>query len=137
MKEQSELLQKANQKYAENLSDALEREQSLYKQNLDTEERARLQRQLSLLRRSGGSASEIADLEKQLSETLKEEYFTNQQNMIDEITKANEEQTRLMEQQITLQEEALEYQKENGIIWTKVYDINEGSAGQYSRFLTR
>jgi len=77
MKEQSELLQKANQKYAENLSEALEREQSLYQQNLNTEERARLQRQLSLLRRSGGSASEIADLEKQLSETLKEEYFTN------------------------------------------------------------
>jgi hypothetical protein len=55
--------------------------------------------------------------------------------MIDEITKANEEQTRLMEQQITLQEEALEYQKENGIIWTKVYDIMSGSAGSILDFL--
>jgi hypothetical protein len=34
---------------------------------------------LALLRRSGGSASEIANLENQLDDMFKDEYFNNQE----------------------------------------------------------
>jgi len=43
-----------------------------------------------LLRRSGGSASEIADLEQQLDETLKDEYFRKQEEALKNIQDANE-----------------------------------------------
>ena len=127
MEEENELLKEANEKYIQGLSDALTAEQSLYEKNESIEDRESLQRQLALLRRSGGSASEIESLEKQLNDTLKQEYFNNQQDMIEELTKANELQTELLERQVKLQEDALEYQKENGVLWTKVYEIMSGS----------
>lgn len=137
IEEQNELLKEANQKYIDGLNDALTKEQKLYEQNKSIEEREALQRQLSLLRRSGGSASEIEALEQQLDDTLKNEYFNKQQQMIEDITKANERQTELMEQQVKLQQDALEYQKENGVIWTRVYEVMSGSYEQIIAFLTK
>ena len=69
-------------------------EQERYQQNQQIADRESMQRQLALLRRSGGSASEIASLEKQLDEKLKDEYFDNQQKAIDKIQEANEKQVQ-------------------------------------------
>jgi len=49
----------------------------MYEQNTAIQDREQLQRSLALKRRSGGSASEIADLEKQLDGMFKDEYFSN------------------------------------------------------------
>jgi hypothetical protein len=57
----------------------------MYDQNTAISDREQLQRQLALMRRSGGSASEIADLEKQLDDMFKEEYFTNQEKQLETI----------------------------------------------------
>ena len=54
---------------------------------------------------------------------LKNEYFSNQEDMIKDIEEANKEQIRKLEEQIRLEEEALEYQKEHGLIWSQVADI--------------
>ena len=133
---QNELLKEANQKYIDGLNDALSKEQQLYEQNKAIEDRESLQRQLSLLRRSGGSASEIEALEQQLDDALKSEYFDQQQKMIEDIADANERQAELLEQQVKLQQDALEYQKENGVIWTKVYEVMSGSYEEILDFFT-
>lgn len=135
MQEQADLIKEANDAYVKGLQDALNMEKELYSENQSIEERESLQRQLSLLRRSGGSASEIASLEEQLDSALKDEYFRNQEEMISNIEEANENQNELLEQQIKLQEDALEYQKENGVIWTKVYEVMARSENEILDFM--
>lgn len=135
LEEQKELIEEANDAYVEGIQEALDKEQDLYSKNESTEDRESLQRQLALLRRSGGSASEIADLESQLNDALKDEYFTAQQEAIDNIQAANERQVELLEQQITIQEEALEYQKEHGILWQRVAEVMDGGENSIVAFL--
>lgn len=133
--EQAKLTKEVNDNYVDGLNDALKLEQERYQQNQQIADREAMQRQLSLLRRSGGSASEIASLEKQLDEKLKDEYFDNQQKAIDKIQEANEKQVQQLELQVQLQKEALDYQKENGIIWTKVYDVMAGQKDEILKFI--
>lgn len=129
LEESNKLVQEANQKYANAINDAISREREQYNQNQSIAERETLQRQLSLLRRSGGSASEIQNLEKTISDKLKDEYFTNQENSLEAIRDANDKQTELMNQQVQIMKDSLEYEKENGVIWTKAYEIMaEGNA---------
>lgn len=134
--EQMNLLKEANDAYVNGLSDALNKEKNLYNQNQSTSEREQLQRQLSLLRRAGGSASQIASLEEQLDSSLKNEYFNHQQESIDSIKEANEKQIDALNKQITIQQETLDFQKENGVLWTKVYEILSRSDSEILEFLT-
>ena len=135
LEEQKDLVEEANDAYIKGLNEALSAEREMYSEEQSIADREQLQRQLSLLRRSGGSASQIADLEQQLDSMLKDEYFRNQEQVIERIEDANEEQIRQLERQIRLQEEALEFEKENGILWTKVYDIMSGSTDQILNFM--
>ena len=135
LKEQNSLIKEANNSYLSGIQTALDQEKQLYEQNRAINDREVLQRQLSLLRRSGGSASEISSLEQQLDEALQNEYFSNQEKTIEEIQKANEEQTKLMDRQVKLQEEALAYDKENGVIWLKVYEVMAGSREEILEFM--
>jgi hypothetical protein len=89
MEEHKDLIEEANKAYVQGLNDALDAEREQYDEDTTTADREELQRQLSLLYRSGGSASEIADLEEQLDDTLKEEYFDRQEDMISNIEDAN------------------------------------------------
>ncbi len=133
--EQMNLLKEANDAYVNGLSDALNKEKNLYNQNQSTSEREQLQRQLSLLRRAGGSASQIASLEEQLDSSLKNEYFSHQQESIDSIKEANEKQIDALNKQIQIQQETLDFQKENGVLWTKVYEILSRSDSEILEFL--
>ena len=129
------MLREANEAYVNGLNDALNKERNQYSQNKSISDRQQLQRQLSLLRRSGGSASQIASLEEQLNSALKEEYFSHQQETIDSIKEANDKQLDALNKQITLQQETLDFQKENGVLWTKVYEVLSQSDGKIMEFL--
>ena len=135
LEEQKDLIEEANDAYISGLNEALQAERDMYSEEQSIADREQLQRQLSLLRRSGGSASEIANLEKQLDGMLQDEYFRNQEKMIQSIEDASEEQVRQLEHQIRLQEDALEFEKEHGILWTKVYEVMSGSADQILQFM--
>ena len=135
LKEQNDLIKEANDAYAEGIQEAIDAERKLYEENTAIADREQLQRQLALMRRSGGSASEIADLENQLDDMLKEEYFRNQEDELETIRKANERQAELLEQQVKIQEEQLEYEKENGVIWTKVYEVMQGTDAEILDFM--
>ena len=123
MEEYAEKVEEANEAYIDGLKEALDAEKDRYEKEQDDEELDQLQRRLNLLRRTGGSASEIADLEEKLNESLKEQYFDEQEKLIEELEKTNEEQIERLEQQITIQQETLEYQKEAGLIWNQVAEI--------------
>ena len=135
LQEQTDMLREANEAYVNGLNDALNKERNQYSQNKSISDRQQLQRQLSLLRRSGGSASQIASLEEQLNSALKEEYFSHQQETIDSIKEANDKQLDALNKQITLQQEILDFQKENGVLWTKVYEVLSQSDGKIMEFL--
>lgn len=135
LQEQTDMLREANEAYVNGLNDALNKERNQYSQNKPISDRQQLQRQLSLLRRSGGSASQIASLEEQLNSALKEEYFSHQQETIDSIKEANDKQLDALNKQITLQQETLDFQKENGVLWTKVYEVLSQSDGKIMEFL--
>ena len=135
MEKQTDLIKEANQAYIDGLNEALSAERKLYEDNQKIADREQLQRQLSLLRRSGGSASEIANLEEQLNDMLKDEYFSNQERMIEDIQQANDIQVQQLETQIRLQEEELEFQKEHGVIWTQVYEVLSGTKDEILAFM--
>lgn len=135
MEEQADLIKEANEAYINGLNNALSAERQMYDDNQKAADREQLQRQLSLLRRSGGSASEIANLEEQLNDMLKDEYFNNQEQMIEDIRQANDIQVQQLDTQIRLQQEALEYQKENGVIWTQVYEVLSQSREEILDFM--
>ena len=135
LEEQADLIEEANEAYINGLNEALSAERQMYDDNQKIADREQLQRQLSLLRRSGGSASEIANLEEQLNDMLKDEYFTNQERMIEEIQKANDLQVQQLQTQIKLQEDSLQYQKEHGVIWTQVYQVLAQSKDEILAFM--
>lgn len=129
LKESNKLITDANKAYADSIQNAITKEKNQYSTNQNISERETLQRQLSLLRRSGGSASEIQSLEKTISEKLKDEYFQKQEDALEVIKDANTKQTELMEQQVQLLQDTLDYEKENGVLWTKAYEImDQGNA---------
>ena len=134
LEEQKDLIEEANDAYVEGLRDALNAERDAYNDDKAIADREQLQRQLSLLRRTGGSASEIADLEEQIDEKLKEEYFDKQEEMVESIEESNARQVELLEEQIKIQEDTLEYQKANGIIWSRVAEIMDGTKQEILAF---
>ena len=136
LEEQKDLIEEANDAYTEGLREALDAERKAYEDEASVADREKLQRELSLLRRSGGSASEIADLEEQLDNALKDEYFKSQEDMISDIEEANANQIKLLEKQIQIEEDTLEYEKENGVIWQKVADIMSSSKEEILAFLS-
>ena len=136
LEEQKDLLEEANKNYIDGLKNALSDEQKMYSTNQNIADRESLQRRIALLRRSGGSANEIYELEKQLDSMLQSEYFNRQEELIQNISDANDEQVRRLEEQIELQKESLEYQQEHGILWAQVYDVLSGSTEQILDFLS-
>ena len=135
LQKQSELIKKANEAYIDGIQKAIDAERKLYEQNEAISDREQLQRRLSLLRMSGGSASEIADLESQLNDTLKNEYFTRQEESLSAVQEASEKQLERLDMQISIMEENLAYEKEMGTLWHKIYEVMDGGEDSILNFL--
>lgn len=136
LKEEADALRDASDKYTEGLSEALNKERELYNQNENEQTLSRLQRQLAILQRSGGSASAIKSLQDQIESQMQDQYFTERENEINVIKEASDKQLEKMQTQIDLMTEALEYQKENGLWWPEVYDkMNNWDANSMAAFV--
>lgn len=130
--------QNASEEYINGLTDALNKEQQLYNKNQNDRELSKLQRQLAILQRSGGSASEIKNLQNQIDSKLQSDYFDAMQKQIDAIQEASDNQIEKLQKQIDIATEALEYQKENGLLWQEVYDMmNEWTPEQMLEFIEK
>ena len=128
-------LQKSNEDFINGLSNQLEKERKLYDNNQNDEELNRNRRQLAILQRSGGSAAQIASLQKQIEEQSRDQYFEKQQEQIDAVKEASDLQIERLDRQIELMNETLEYQKANGLLWNQVYEVMAGTPQQISDFI--
>ena len=126
----------AAQKYQDGLSEQLDREQKMYQKQEKNNDLAKLQRQLSILQRSGGSASQIAALQNQIRGAQQDAYFEQRQEQIDAIKEASDKQLEKMDQQIKLAQEQLDFQKQNGLLWKEVRDIMNGSPESIYNYIT-
>ena len=135
--DERDALEKANQKFLDGLNDSLQKERDLYQRNQDSRELNKLQRQLAILQRSGGSASQIRSLQDQINQKQRDSYFTAQEDQINAIQEASDLQIERLDAQIDIMTETLEYQKENGLLWGEVYQIMSGSAEQIVDFIQR
>lgn len=115
--------QDAASQYLEGLNRALDKEREMYNRNEEDTETTRLQRQLAILQRSGGSASEIRSLQDQIDSRLQDSYFSEQERQIQAVQEASDLQLEKMQQQLDVMNETLEYQKENGLLWQEVSDM--------------
>ena len=130
--------QNASEEYINGLTDALNKEQQLYNKNQNDRELSKLQRQLAILQRSGGSASEIKNLQNQIDSKLQSDYFDAMQKQIDTIQEASNNQIEKLQKQIDIATEALEYQKENGLLWQEVYQMmNEWTPEKMLEFIEK
>lgn len=123
IQDEKDALEEAAQSYIDGLNEALSKERDMYQKNETDAETAKLQRQLAILQRSGGSTSEIKSLQDQIDSRLQDAYFQEQQDQIDAIQEASDNQLEKLQTQIDLMTETLEYQKEHGLLWQEVYEM--------------
>ena len=136
LQDSRDALADANQKYIDGLNDSLQKQKDMYDRNEAANDLNKLQRQLAILQRSGGSASQIRSLQQQINDQMQDAYFTAQQDQISALQEAADKQIERLDYQITLMTETLEYQKENGLLWPRVYEILAKTDEEIREFLT-
>jgi len=137
LQDQRDSLEKSNQKFLDGLKDSLDKERQMYQQNQDSQELNKMQRQLAILQRSGGSATQIKSLQDQISQKQQDAYFTERENQINTIQEASDKQLERLDTQISIMTDTLDYQKENGLLWIQVKEIMQGSADSIAAFIEK
>ena len=118
------------------LTEQLDKERQMYEKSNSDTELEKKRRRLAILQRSGGSASEISSLQSEIDNDTRDQYFEKQQEQIDAIQEAADNQIEKLEEQIELLNETLEYQKEHGLIWEKVYEIMAQTPEEITNYIT-
>ena len=134
-KDERDAIEKASDNLINGLSTQLQNERNMYERKQSNEELSKLQRQLGILQRSGGSASSIASLESQIADKMQSAYFDAQQDEIDKLQEASDNQLKKLDEQINLMKETLEYEKEHGLLWNDVYQIMAGSPEDIANYI--
>ena len=129
-------IEDANEKFLNGLSQQLEKERKMYDTNQNLDDLNKMRRQLNILKRSGGSASQIRSLEQQISQQERNMYFDKQQEEIDSIQKASDLEIEKLNDQLNVMKESLEYQKENGLLWNEAYQIMSYSNTEIAKFIS-
>ena len=135
LEDQKDAIEKNNQALIDGLNKQLENERNLYQNQQDQDDLSTLQRQLSILERSGGSASEIASLKDQIESKQYDIYFDTQEDMINNLQEAMDTQIEKLDTQIDLMNETLEYQKEFGLLWGEVNEILDKNPDEIEQFI--
>ena len=136
MTKERQALADSSEKYFEGLEQALSKEREMYSRQQDQDSLAKLQRRLAILQRSGGSASEIASLQQEITDKQRDAYFDAQEAAIQEAKDASDLQLEKMQEQIDLMTETLEYEKANGLLWGEVAEILSGTSESIIEFIT-
>ena len=120
LQKERDAIEKASKSLLDGLSQQLSKEREMYSQQQSENDLSKLQRQLAILQRSGGSTSQINDLQRQISEKQQDMYFDAQQKEIDALQEASDNEIKRLDQQIELMTETLEYEKKHGMLWEDV-----------------
>lgn len=130
LQDQKEALEKSNNKFIKGLTDQLNKEKEMRQNNERDSDLVKLQRQLAILQRSGGSASQIKSLQDQIASQQQDMYYEERQQQIDAIQEASDKQLERLDTQISIMTETLDYQKENGLLWNEVREIMETNTSE-------
>lgn len=136
LEDEKDAINDAANKFVDGLSEQLNREREMYNQNNQNEELIRLQRQLAILQRAGGSAAQIKNLQDQITAKQRDAYFDAQQNQIDAIKDASDKEIERLDAQLNIMTETLEYQKEHGLLWNEVYSVMNDSKNAILNFIS-
>ena len=134
-KDERDAIEKSANNLIDGLNSQLDKERTLYQNQQSADELAALQRRLGILQRSGGSASEIADLQSQIQEKQYDKYFDIQEQQIQAIQDASDAELERLDNQISLMEETLAYEKQFGLLWNEVDEVLKGSAEDIVSFI--
>ena len=135
LQDQRDALEEASQKYIDGLQDSLNKEKQQYQDQQEVENLNKLRRQLLILQRSGGSGSQIRNLQEQIRSKEQDAYFAAQQEQINAIKEASDAEIERLDAQIDLLTETLEYQKEHGLLWEEVQQIMSGDVESIATFI--
>lgn len=135
LKDTKEAIENSAKEFTDGLNKQLDKERQMRDNQASADELATLQRRLSILQRSGGSASEIRDLQQQINDKQYDKYFDMQEQQIQAIQDSSDAQIERLDNQIELMEEALAYEKENGLLWTDVDEILKRSSEDIVSFI--
>ena len=135
LQKQKDAIEKGNENLIKGLTEQLDIERRMYQSQESQAELESKRRKLAILQRSGGSAAEINSLQKEIDNDAREEYFNKQQEQIDTIQQASDNELEKLQQQIDLMTETLEYQKENGLLWAQVYEVMARSPEEIADYI--
>ena len=135
LQKQRDAFEESTKDFIDGLNDQLKEQRKMYQNEENEKELVKLRRQVSILQRSGGSASQIRSLQQQIAAKEQDQYFNSQEQQIAAIQKASDLQLKRLDAQIKLMTETLDYQKENGLLWEEVYQIMAGTPQQIRQFI--
>lgn len=130
-------MEASTSKYIDGLQSALDKERNMYSRQNEDNELNKLYRKRAILQRSGGSASALASLNNEIAAKEQDSYFNKQQEQIDAIQEASDKQLERLDTQIEIMTETLEYQKEYGLLWNKVYSVMSGKPENIASYIAQ
>ena len=136
LKDEEDAIKDAADKFVEGLNQQLDREKKMYENNEQDQELVKLQRQLAILQRSGGSAAQIKNLQDQITAKQQDMYFNAQQEQIEAIQEASDKEIERLDAQLKVMEESLSYQKEHGLLWEEVYAVMNLNKEEITHFVS-
>jgi len=95
-------IEDSNGQFIEGLQNALDKEREMYEDQQSSNDLDSKMRQLAILQATGGSASEISSLQKEIDAAQRDIYLDKQQEQIDAIQDASDRQIEKLDEQIKL-----------------------------------
>lgn len=136
LQDERDAYEESTNRMIDGLNKALTTERRIYQSNENKNDLTKMERQLAILIRTGGSAAQIKNLQDQINSKQQDLYFESRQQEIDVIKDAAEEQIKRLDQQIALMTETLEYEKNNGLLWEDVYAVMSKSEAEILAYIT-
>ena len=117
LEERYDAMKEADQDYLDSVKEAIEEERRLRDQDKTKSDLTKMERQLELLRMSGGSATQIQELEQQINDTRQDINDTEIDNRLEAIEKEADKRAGNYDEEVQYQQAILEAKKENQIAY--------------------
>lgn len=119
LRERYDAMKKLDEDYLESVREAIEEERRLRDRSNEEDDLAQMERKLELMRMSGGSATEIQALEKEITDKRQSMADARTDDLVKELETEAEKRSAQMDEEIAYQEEVLETKKENQILYNQ------------------
>lgn len=100
LKERYDYMKEQDQEYLDSVKEAVDKERKLRDQSQDYEDLNRQERKLQLLKMSGGSATEIQNLEQEIAKSRQDLADQEIDNLLDELSQEQELKQKKMDEEV-------------------------------------